>query len=187
MKKISSDIILYIAIYLTDFKCNHCIHSCLTPLLINKYNRDVITGYLKDKKKKMLNEKCYNKRQFINDLINTGVFIKSYPENIGFPSGALVTLISQLSEWKCMRHPPKDIRISEKGKKEWWSKIRNVSINIKNANNLHQNVSKTITLHANTPQELTMLMQLMVKFSLTINYDYRTCCLGKGITWILDY
>lgn len=185
MEKISSDSILDIAKYLTDFKCNCSIHSCLTPLLVNRGNRDIIIQYLKDKKREILNEKCYKKRQFINDLINTGVFDKSYPDNYGFPSGALVTLISQLSEWKCMRHPPKDIIISEIGRIEWWYKIKNVCCNLANANSLHPNIRKTATLHADTPQELTHLLQLMVKFGLKVNYNYHKCCSGKGIMWEL--
>jgi hypothetical protein len=185
MKKISRDTILDIAKYLTDFKCNCSIHFCLTPLLINIYNRDVIIGYLKDKKEKILNEKCYKKRQFINDLINTRVFNKSYPENYGFPSGALGTLISQLFEWKCMTHPPKDIIISETGRIEWWGKIKRVCRNLANANSLHPNIRKTATLHADTPQELTQLLKLMVKFGLTVKYRYHNCCSDKGIMWEL--
>ena len=185
MEKISSDSILDIAKYLTDFKCNCSIHSCLTPLLVNRYYRDSIITFINKKKSKIIKEKCYNKRQFINDLINTRVFNKSYPDNYGFPSGALVTLISQLSEWKCMTHPPKGIIISEIGRIEWWYKIKNVCCNLANANSLHSNIRKTATLHADTPQELTHLLQLMTNFGLTVNYNYHNCCSGKGIMWEL--
>ena len=75
-----------------------------------------------------------------------------------------------------MRHPPKDIIISEIGRIEWWYKIKMFVANLANANSLHPNIRKTATLHGDTPQELTQLLQLMVKFGLKVNYNYRNCC-----------
>ena len=185
MEKISSDSILDIAKFLTDFECSCSIRYCLELLLLNKSYRSVIIKYFEKKK-----EKCYKKQQFIDDLKKTGVFNKPYPENYGFPSGTLDTLISQLPEWDCMTRISNDIIISEIGKKEWWYKIINVCRNLANANktNIYDfslNKEKTITLHANTPQELTKLLELMDKFGLCIKYRSHICCSGKGLTWKL--
>ena len=183
MEYLPEDIILHIVFYLTEFKCGRAIHENTTPLIVSKVYYRIIKNYIKYRK--IDTKICLNPRIFIDDLINTGVFSKSYPENYGYSKGSLVRLINTLSDWKCITHPPDSIKISEKGRKEWPKKIKQISRQLLSQQKDICVFGKSITVHFDTAKELPIFMEFMVRLGLNMNYDFHTCCSGKGIMWKL--
>tara|TARA_B110000967_G_scaffold187668_1_gene209780 strand:+ start:221 stop:673 length:453 start_codon:yes stop_codon:yes gene_type:complete len=129
---------------------------------------------------------CLKPKDFLDSLIGTRVFDRSYPENYGYPDGALKDVTHTVKDWKCMTHLPKEIVINEKVQKEWYKKIIYISRQLAQSNRVHRNIRKSVTVHFDTPQELTKFMKFMVKLDLIMNYSYHTCCSGNGIMWNLN-
>jgi len=186
MNKLSADTSYQILFYLIDAKCICClnIYENLKPILVNKFYYGLMIEFIK--MKRLETNICFKPKDFLNSLIGTRVFDRSYPENYGYPNSTLVSIINKLKDWKCMTHPPKGIVINEKVKKEWYEKIKYMSRQLSQSNSAYRNIQKSVTVHFDTPQELTKFMIFMVKLDLIMNYSYHTCCSGNGIMWNLN-
>ena len=124
MNNLSEDTSYQILNFLIDTSCLCClaIQENVKPLLVNKFYHNLLIKFIKIKK--LETNICLKPKDFLDSLVETRVFDKSYPENYGYPNNTLVSIIHKLKDWKCMIHPPKGIVINEKVNKERKSRPR---------------------------------------------------------------
>ena len=72
----------------------------------------------------------------------------------------------QFSSLVTPSHPPKGIVINETVNKEGYRKIKYISRQLAQSNRAHRNIRKSVTVHFDSPEELTKFMHFMVNLDL---------------------